>query len=160
VTLDPPDSHHLSAAIGWLELGNAVEADAELEKISAELRLHPDVLEVVWAISSKSKDWERCIETAQQLTKTAPEREWGWIHLSYALHELKRTQEAYDNLIPVLPKFPTDWLMRYNLACYAAQLGLLDEAERWLGGAMLMGDRKEIKAMAKDDPDLAPLFVK
>ena len=83
---------------------------------------------------------------------------FGWIHLSFALHELKRTQEAYDNLIGVLDAFPDEWLMRYNLACYACQLGNLDEADRWLAGAVLKGDRKRIKRMAKDDPDLAPLF--
>ena len=33
-SLGPPDSHHLSAAIGWLELGNVAEAGAELEKIA------------------------------------------------------------------------------------------------------------------------------
>jgi hypothetical protein len=30
--LEPPDSLHLQAAQGWLELGNHVEADAELDK--------------------------------------------------------------------------------------------------------------------------------
>src|ERR1017187_3279090 len=44
--LEPPDSHHLSAAIGWLGLGNWREANEELEKITSELRGHPDVLEV------------------------------------------------------------------------------------------------------------------
>ena len=82
----------------------------------------------------------------------------GWIHLSYALHELKQTREAYDNLIAVLEQFPGDWLLRYNLACYSCQLGNLSEAERWLAGAMLKGNAKQIKRMAKDDPDLEPLF--
>jgi hypothetical protein len=32
--LEPPDSIHLEAAQGWLELGNHIEADEELEKTS------------------------------------------------------------------------------------------------------------------------------
>ena len=32
--LEPPDSLHLSAAEGWLGLGNQVEAFEELEKIT------------------------------------------------------------------------------------------------------------------------------
>ena len=32
--LAPPDTHHLRAALGWLELGNHVEANAELEQIT------------------------------------------------------------------------------------------------------------------------------
>ena len=36
---------HLTAAQGWLELGNHEEAFEELEQIDAPLRGHPDVLE-------------------------------------------------------------------------------------------------------------------
>ena len=50
VPLQPPDSMHLTAAQGWLELGNHEEAFEELEKIDAPLRGHPDVLEVRWGI--------------------------------------------------------------------------------------------------------------
>jgi hypothetical protein len=32
--LQPPNSHHLQAAIGWLELGNHKEANEELEKVA------------------------------------------------------------------------------------------------------------------------------
>ena len=31
--LEPPDSLHLQAAQGWLELGNHIEANEELEKM-------------------------------------------------------------------------------------------------------------------------------
>jgi hypothetical protein len=44
--LQPPDSHHLSAAIGWIGLSHCQEANEELEKIVPGLRAHPDVLEV------------------------------------------------------------------------------------------------------------------
>ena len=33
-SLQPPDSYYLRAAIGWLELGNHLEANEELEKIA------------------------------------------------------------------------------------------------------------------------------
>ncbi|MBA4146885.1 MAG: tetratricopeptide repeat protein [Verrucomicrobia bacterium] len=158
VTLQPPDSHHLLAAVGWLELGNPSEALLELARLSPDNRIHPDALEVAWTIHSNMRDWDRCVEVARELTTVAPELSFGWIHLSYALHELKRTREAYDNLIPVLERFPGDWLMSYNLACYACQMGELKEASRWLAGAMVKGDRKEVTQMAQEDPDLAPLF--
>ena len=44
--LEPPDTHYFLAAIGWLELGNVVEARAELAQISASQHEHPDVLEL------------------------------------------------------------------------------------------------------------------
>ena len=46
--MQPPDSMHLEAAQGWLELGNHEEANEELELIDAPLRVHPDVLEGMW----------------------------------------------------------------------------------------------------------------
>lgn len=161
MSLVPPDSHYLSAAIGWLELGNADEAALELDQISAGAQLDPDVLEVKWTLSAKQENWERCIEIARSLSKISPLEAFGWIHLSYSLHELKRTKEAYDNLKHVLQKFPNEWLMCYNMACYACQLGNLDEAERWLKAAsMKKNDEKGIKRMAESDPDLSPLFKK
>ncbi len=32
----PPDSHHLEAALGWIDLGNHIETDAELRRIKAK----------------------------------------------------------------------------------------------------------------------------
>ena len=158
MTIKPPDSHHLSAAVGWLELGNSSEALNDLDRISSSKQVHPEVLEVRWAIYAKAHDWEKCVEVAKDLTRTAPKKALGWIHLSFALHELKQTRDAHTNLTAVLDRFPNDWLMRYNLACYACQLGEMQEAGRWLAGAMLKGKAKQIKRMAQDDPDLQPLF--
>lgn len=158
MTLKPPDSHHLSAAVGWLELGNSSEALDDLERISSAQRTHPEVLEVKWAIYAKAHKWEKCMDVAKDLTNVAPKKALGWIHLSFALHELKRTKEAHSNLAGILERFPDDWLMHYNLACYACQLGNLQEAGRWLAGAMLKGKTKQIKRMAQNDPDLQPLF--
>ena len=36
------------------------------------------------------------------MVKLDPRRFTGWIHRSFALHEMKRTQEAYDELKPAL----------------------------------------------------------
>jgi hypothetical protein len=46
--------HHLNAALGWLELGDHVEAYAELENITPALRSHPAVLELRWQISASA----------------------------------------------------------------------------------------------------------
>ena len=44
--LEPQDQHHLAAAQGWFELGDHLEANEELERITASNRAHPAVLEV------------------------------------------------------------------------------------------------------------------
>ena len=101
----PPDSHHLLAAQGWLELGNHVEASQELQKITPRLLAHPYVVEMRWQIYAGAKDWDAALATASSLVEMMPENLFGWIHRSFALHELKRTAEARDNLMPVLDRF-------------------------------------------------------
>ena len=81
----------------------------------------------------------------------------GWVDRSYALHELKRTAEARDNLLRVVDKFPTEATMRYNLACYECQLGRLEEAKTWFQKACDVGVPDKLREMALHDPDLEPL---
>lgn len=94
------------------------------------------------------------------LVRAAPDRASSWLNLSYALHELKLTQEAWDSLLSVAQKFPKVSVISFNLACYACQLGKLWEAERWFKRALELGNPKEIKAMALQDEDLKPLREK
>lgn len=155
--MEPPDSHHLSAAQGWLELGNHVEANEELEHITPSLRAHPDVLEVRWQIYAHAKKWEACVEIADAIIKLDPNRPESWVHRSFALHELKRTQEAFDQLLPVADRFPKVWTVPYNLSCYCAQLGRLEECQEWLKKAMAIDDHT-VKRTAIGDPDLKPLW--
>jgi len=156
--LEPSDIFHLRAAEGWLELGNPSEANEELENIDAALRSHPDVLEVRWQVYAKSHKWEACIDIANALITLAPSIPLGWIHRSFALHELKRTQEAYELLRPAMESFPDDCVVRYNLACYACRLGNVAEARKLLDEAIERGDAKAVKLSALDDPDLDALW--
>ena len=155
--LDPPDLHHLNAAEGWLGLGNLAEAQQELEKLSAEMTTHPEVLRVRYHLYEKTKRWEQASEIAQLICRLFPETPFGWIHLAYALHELRRTREAYQVLIPAVDRFPEEYVMRYNLACYCCQLGRLEEARAWLAKAVSMAGAETIKQMALTDPDLEPM---
>src|SRR5947209_7357308 len=96
----PPEYHHLKAAEGWLELGNHLEANEELENIPPALRSHPDVLQLRWQIYAKAKKWDACVDLGEALVKLAPDREISWIHRSVALHAQKRYQEAWELLEP------------------------------------------------------------
>lgn len=155
--LVPPDSLHLEAAKGWLGLGNHLEADKELDEIAPELRTHPDVLEVRWHIYAEAKAWDACADIANAIIKLSPDRAEAWIHRSFALHELKRTQEAFDQLLPVAGRFPEVWTIPYNLACYCTQLGRLEDCRSWFQKAMAI-DEDAVKRAAVDDPDLKPLW--
>ncbi len=157
-TLEPPDSHHLSVALGWFELGNWHEANEELEKIAPTLRTHPDVLELRCAIYAKADRWSAVLNIAQTISQLDPDRTFGPIYLACAFHKLKRTEEARLVLVKILNRFPTDWLVRFNLACYECQLG--NQATAWacLAEAFELGDAKAVKLMALDARDLEPFW--
>ena len=157
--LEPPDCHYLAAAEGWLGLGNSVEAEGELERISYNSRAHPEALRVRYHLYEATRKWELAAETAQTLCQILPHRPFGWIHLAYSLHELKRTREAYNVLLPVADKFPEEYILRYNLACYACQLGNVEEARQWLEKAIVLAGSSEVKKTALNDPDLEPLWT-
>jgi predicted Zn-dependent protease len=157
--LSRADQLHLQAAQGWLGLRDWREANHELDQLSPSTQLHPEVLRVRYEVYAAAKQWDLAVEVARAVCKLVPESLWGWIHCAYALRELKRTAEAWNVLLPVVNKFPDQYIIRYNLACYACQLGRLKEAGKWLADAIDRADTKDVKLMALSDPDLEPLWA-
>ena len=158
--LEPPDSHHLSAAIGWLGLGNVAEAGAELEKIAAQFQSHPDALAVQFDIHAAAGRWDAAAEIAGTLTRLEPEQPGAWISLAYATRRKAGggIPQARTILIQAQQTFPKEKIIAYNLACYDCQLGDLNAARSWLEKACALGDARKIKHMALQDPDLEPLW--
>jgi Flp pilus assembly protein TadD len=159
--IEPPDLHYLSAAVGWLELDVAAEAEAELNRISAAKQTHPDVLEVRWLILAQTKRWESALTVARALLTGAPNRSSGWLHQAYSLRRISRNglQEAWEALLPAYDRFPREPTIAYNLSCYACQMRELDQARAWIRRALKIGDKERIRKMALDDPDLEPLWA-
>lgn len=155
--LEPPDTHFLSAAQGWFMLGNPTEALSELARISPAGDDCPEVLEIRWQIEAALKHWHNCLELANRILEANPDQPAGWIHRSFSMHELRRTSEAKDYLLPAAQKFPKDSTITYNLACYCCQLGQLDEARHWLARAVAASNLDRIRTMALADPDLQPM---
>ena len=158
-TLEPPDTHHFSAAIGWLELGNAAEAAVELGQISTAQQDQPDVLELRWLVAAEEKRWEEGLRIAEALLQRAPNRSSGWLHRAYALRRVPAgsVAKAWEALLPAFDKFPKEPIIHYNLSCYACQIQKMDTARLWLNRAILIGGKENIKRMAMEDPDLEPI---
>jgi tetratricopeptide (TPR) repeat protein len=158
-SLEPPDTFHLSAAVGWLGLGNWREANEELEKITFALRGHPDVLEVRLEIYSKAGEWKRAAEIAGALVKIRPDDPQFWISSAFATRRMAGggIPQAKEILTTAQPLFPKEPLIPYNLACYDCQIGEHQEALKWLAIAFDLGDGNKLKSMALADPDLEPL---
>lgn len=155
--LDPPDSHHLSAALGWIELGLPAEAHAELARLSPEARHHADVLGVEWDLCAHEARWQEALVVATRLVELDRSRANGWIHRSFALHALRRTDEASAALLPAVALFPGNGVIPYNLACYACQLNRMAEARQWLRLSMAIEGRDLVLRRARLDEDLLPL---
>jgi len=158
--LEPPDSHYLDAAIGWLELGLVEEAKREMKQISREQGEHPDVLEVCWRIDAGEQHWDAALEVARKLVARAPNRADGWLHHAYALRRASEggLEKAWEALAPAAEKFLQEPIIPYNLACYACQMRQLDKAWAWLKRALQIGGKETLKQMALSDADLEPLW--
>jgi Flp pilus assembly protein TadD len=156
----PPDLHHVRAATGWLELGCTMDALQELEHLSPEMRSHPDVLELRWLIHAQCKDWSAALQVARELVEAAPDRCSGWLHRAYAMRRVPDggLQQAWDALHPAFERFPKETLIPYNLACYACQLGQLEDARHWFTAALRTGRKAALRDLALKDDDLRPLW--
>lgn len=150
---------NLRAAEGWVELENPREALLELEAIVEAERSHPAVLEMFFRVYSSWKKWKAAYEVASQLVEQFPKSAAGWIDRAFALRRMKSggLQSAFDSLLPAVKLFPFEPVIPYNLACYCAQLEKFPQARQWLDQAMVIGDRKILRKMALNDPDLEPL---
>src|SRR2546427_9258753 len=157
--LEAPDTHVVSAAIGWLGLGNVEEAKAELAGISPSQRNHPDVLEVQWLICAEQTKWDEALQIARALMASAPDRSSGWLHQAYALRRVPDggVKQAWHALLPAFDKFPNEAVISYNLSVYACQMKQLEAERVWFKRASFLGGKEKFNRIALEDPDLEPM---
>jgi Flp pilus assembly protein TadD len=120
--------------------------------------LHPNFLLVQWEIHSRNGQWQAALNIAEALVAALPGEPIGWIYRSFALHKLGRVEEARQQLLTGARRFPADWRIAYNLACYVCQLGDFAGALNWLDRAMELGDADVLKSLALDEPAFQPLW--
>ncbi len=154
---------HLTAAEGWLELGDHVTAFHELEQIQASARANSEVLKLRWRIYRKAQKWGNAFTVAEGLTRILPDDPEVFIWRSYAARRMAGDGllHAYELLHDAVNDFPDEPCMPFNLACYACQLRRLPQALSWLHVAFEIAERngteKFWKTIALDEPDLEPL---
>jgi predicted Zn-dependent protease len=158
-SLNAQDQMRLRAAEGWFELGDFVSASDELEEITAEARANPTILSLRYSIYAKAKRWDMAAEVAEGLTSMMPDDPQNWIHLATATRRKTRggIPEAKRILLVVQVKFPAEFRIPYDLACYCSQLREFEETEFWIKKAMVLNE-KEVQKMVLDEPDLKPFW--
>ena len=160
-TLEPPDSHHLDAALGWLELGSVGESRAELSEISPLHQRHPAVLDVRWRVCAQEEEWRAALEIACSEMEVAPGDPSGWLHRAYALRRVQDggLAKAWEALLPAAEIFPEEPVIAYNLSCYACRMQQLDLARHWFHRSVAAGHKEALQQMALADEDLQPLWA-
>jgi predicted Zn-dependent protease len=155
MTLLEAYQRNLLAAQGYCELGMSAEALDELQVIPEKLRSHPTVVELRLVILMQAKKWKAALSTGRELTKIAPDKNIGYIHTAFCLHELGQTDAARTLLLEGPSTLHAEPVYHYNLACYEAVLGNLDVARVHLDRSFALD--KQFRDFAKIDPDLRAL---
>lgn len=142
----------LLAAQGYIELEMPESALRELNELSPNDQDREEVLQMRLFVLMRHKHWDDALDVCTRLREVWPECTTGHIHSAFCLHEMGRTREAKDMLLggpALLLKEPT---YHYNLGCYDAVLGNLEEASRHLEKSFELD--KKFREIAKYDPDL------
>lgn len=150
-----PYKRHLQAAVGFLELGMALDANDEIEAIEPARKTCSEVLSVRVEIFHALSKWELMEVVARQLVFQQPDEPQNFISLAFATRRAIGVQEALAVLARVANRFPTCATILYNLACYAAVLGHVEVARKRLAEATKL--EPAFRKMALDDSDLSAL---
>ena len=152
MTVDPQFQRQLLAASGFAELSLFQEAVEELENLPETLQDLPPVLVVWLEVFQRWQKWSEAESVATRLSEMEPEEPNWLIALAYSTRRSRGLVFAREILLRAGEKHPNCGTIQFNLACYAAQLGQLEEARRHLYRAIQLD--KGFAAMAKSDPDL------
>jgi tetratricopeptide (TPR) repeat protein len=155
VTLDPQLQRRLLAASGFAELALFQEAVEELEELPSSSKDLPVVLMVWLEVYQRWQKWSEAESVATRLSEMEPEEPSWAVALAYAIRRSRGLAFAHQVLLQAGERFPECGTIQFNLACYAAQIGQLDEARQRLSRAIAL--EKEFAAMARTDPDLEPI---
>lgn len=148
----PDTQRALRAADGYLFFGMAEEALTEIESAPAEEVDQPEVLLARNRVLLHLRRWKEVEALAAKAIETHPERDEFTVQRAFALHKMKKGEQALD----VIESAP-EWIRRtgiihYNLACYEAQLGDKKTARQCINVAIQMNEA--MRNNAKKDPDL------
>lgn len=155
MNLDPQIHRRLVAAVGFAELSLFQDAVQELEELPDKLKEIAIVLATWLEVYQRWQKWSEASSVAQRLAEMEPDESNWPLALAYAVRRSRGLVFAQEILKQAEEKFPDCATIHFNLACYAAQLGYLDEARQRLRRATQLD--QGFAALAKTDPDLKPI---
>jgi Tfp pilus assembly protein PilF len=145
----------LSHARGYLALGMLGEAEAELDAIDPTDAAGSEAQTLRVALLHERQDWPRLLVLARELVARQPEEPGWWVSLAFATRRVESLQQAQMVLLEAVRRHANEAVIHFNLGCYAAQTGALDEAARRVRQAIALCE--DFREIARRDPDLEPL---
>ena len=138
--------------MGWVELGLADEALAELESLPAEAQQERSALEVKLVALMECQSWNSASETARLLCLKAADEPEFFLRAAFCLHETGDTHAACQQLLRGPKSLFEMAIFHYNLACYLWTLGEGCRARAHLQTAVTMDE--SYREAARTDRDL------
>jgi predicted Zn-dependent protease len=145
------------AAQGYSELGLPELALDELDLLPDDLRTSAIGVESRLSVLMQARRWKPALNVGRELCRLAPNKTAGYIHTAFCLHELGKSREALEVLNSGPAALKAEPSYHYNLACYEAALGNIEQARAHLNVSFAMD--KSLKEYARTDPDLKPLAL-
>ena len=131
------------------------QAAQALSLIAETERAETPVLVLSLAVHTEQGDWPKAAAVGAILCGREPGIHWHWIQWAYAVRRRESLTAAKEILIRGVALHPREAIFHFNLACYEAQLGRLDDARVLLETACALDE--SYVGMGKTDEDLAPL---
>ena len=154
--ITPQTDRTLQAAQGYFELGMLDDALTELDTLPADLQEGAAVLQMRLFIHMREKRWPEALDISRTFCRVQPEETLGFIHAAFCLHELRRTAEAKALLLAGPAALLNEATYHYNLGCYDAVLGNIEEAQGHLRTSFRLDGK--FRDYARTDPDLRPVW--
>lgn len=145
----------LGYAEGYLTLGLKAEAAEALSEITGEDRDATPVLAMWLTVHAERAEWAKAEKVGAVVCEREPNEPGFWVQWAYAVRRHKGLPQAREILFRGVGLHPREAVFHFNLACYEAQLGHLDDARAFLETAC--GLDETFTELAKTDPDLEPL---
>ncbi len=146
----------LQAVEGYLYLGMPQEALQELNGAGIEDQFEPATLRARIRVLLHLKRWKDAEALSERGISLHPEENEFMVQRAFALHQLKRGEEAVDVLLSAPTWIRRTGILHYNLACYEAKLGDLGLARKCIKAALELN--AGFKKSVRTDPDLQRLW--
>jgi len=148
-------AEYLTTAEGFLDLGMADEAWAELDEIEPVERAHPSVIAMRLRILERIARFETGAEIARGAVRIHPDAWDLWLVGSRHIRAAEGAPAGLEFLLRCGDRFNGKAAFWFELACLHCQAGDLERAAECTRRAVDLDRGYQMRVL--DDPDLEPL---